>query len=165
MKKLIERQIPERRGEDLIVRKVDDELLIYDRKAHQGFCFNQTMCAIWAQLDGKSTISEVLARLKNMGIEEIDESAVLRACDSLQACDLLVCPNEKDRSLELARRSLLKRAIGLNVVAIAPSFTTFTIPSAYAQASCVPKFGACNSDSECCPNCICTGAGFCSGNC
>lgn len=162
---LVRQQTPEKREEFLIVRKVDEELLVYDRRSHQGYCFNQTMGAIWEQLDGQSTHEEVSRRLNILGLEGIDESVVQEACESLWACDLLKIRPAEQQSIKLVRRSILKGVIGLNAVVAAPAITKFSIPSAYAQASCVPKFGDCFADSDCCPGCHCNGAGFCAGNC
>jgi hypothetical protein len=158
-------QTPKRQEEFLIVRKVEGELLVYDRRSHQGYCLNKTMSVIWDQLDGRSTVPEISKRLSQWGVEDIDESVVREACESLSACDLLMIPPKERQSFKPVRRSILKGVIGVNAAVVAPAITAFSIPSAYAQASCVPKFGACNVDSDCCPNCRCTGAGFCSGNC
>jgi hypothetical protein len=44
-----------RARKDCLLRKLDDELLIYDPQRHEGHCLNSTAAAVWRLCDGKNS--------------------------------------------------------------------------------------------------------------
>ena len=69
--------------DQLVVEELGTELMIYDQKRNQAFCLNQKAAFVWQQCDGKTTVTEIAAKLAaNLG-ETTDEKVVQFALQSL----------------------------------------------------------------------------------
>ena len=158
--------LPNKRTADIFVRQIDGEMVVYDARSHQGLCLNDPMRVIWENLDGKNTPAGIAKRLNQSGYENIEESFVVDAVESLQIHGLV----DNFESIQEARpdsdrRTAIKKVLGLGSVMAAPTISVFAIPSAFAQASCIPQGGGpCTNDSDCC-SCNCNPQGTCVGNC
>ncbi len=47
------------RKNDIVIQKIDDELLIYDLISNKAFCLNYSAAVIWEGCDGKSSIAAI----------------------------------------------------------------------------------------------------------
>lgn len=49
---------PEARHSNIVVRELEDELLIYDLLIHKAYCLNQTSAMVYRLCDGKSSVQK-----------------------------------------------------------------------------------------------------------
>ncbi len=74
---------PMARTDDLIVEKVDREVLVYDQRSDEAHCLSHTAAQVWRACDGETPREQLTTRL------ELDADTVERALDELEACGLL----------------------------------------------------------------------------
>jgi hypothetical protein len=135
---------PVARRDDLVVRELDGETLVYDLDSHYAHCLNETAAAVWRACDGKTKPAAIAAEL---GYEE---EVVWLALEELWKLSLLEGETAPEPGLTLSRRRLLKTAL----VAI-PVAATIAAPPAAGAASCSGLEGPCTTVDDCCPN-ICS---------
>ncbi len=140
---------PQARQSQLVVREIDDEVLVYDLERDTALCLNQTAATVWKSCNGERTVGEVTALVTvSLGFE-VDEQVVWYALDQLSKDYLLeesAVPAESGSGL--TRRQLLKR-VGV-VAAAVPVITAITAPTAWAVNSCVPSGQPCTAGQICC---------------
>ena len=51
-------RLPRSRTENLVVRELDDETLVYDMDRNEAHCLNRTVALVWNQCDGKTTATQ-----------------------------------------------------------------------------------------------------------
>ncbi|HEX8185528.1 MAG TPA: PqqD family protein [Blastocatellia bacterium] len=156
----VKRVAPQARKEGLVVQEIPGELLVYDLSRHKAHCLNQTAAFIWRHCDGKTTVPEIAARLGKEFNVPGDEEVVWVAIDQFNKTHLLrngvtTAPNGKP----VSRRAVLRKA-GLAAAVGVPLITSIVAPKAMAQASCIPRDGACTLNSQCCSG-NCRGNGLC----
>ena len=52
-------QVPKARQEQLIVKELPDELLIYDLQSDKAHCLNETAALVWKNCDGHKTVEQL----------------------------------------------------------------------------------------------------------
>lgn len=129
---------PERR-EDLIVQKVGDEVIVYDKASHRAHSLNRPAALVFEQLDGKTDLAGVARRVGKVLGEPHKDEIVAKAVNELAAADLL------QPGAALPRRSMLKGA-----AALLPVVVSIAVPPAAASGSCLPDGDPCFSGSDCC---------------
>ena len=151
-------QLPLARTDQIIVKEVDDEVLVYDLKADQAHCLNKTAALVWKNCDGETSIQGIARRLGDTEQTKVDERLVWLALDQLKAFNLLQTPAIRPVELAgLTRRSVI-RTMGITAIAL-PAIVSIISPSAVEAASCPQPT---NRD----PGCPCTSPAQCSsGNC
>ena len=158
--KTIRQVAPHAREERLVIQELPDELLVYDLDNHKAHCLNQTAAFIWKHCDGKTTVSEIAARLSEELNAPGDEEVIWLALDQLDKFHLLreriARPSDVRR---VSRREVLRKA-GLAAAVGLPLVTSILAPTVQAQASCRPKDAACTLDTQCCSG-NCRGNGLC----
>lgn len=150
---------PRARADELVVRDMESEVLIYDLNKDEAITLNPFAAAVWRACDGTSGVAGLSAKLQDQmpGSRVLDES-VWRALDMLSRCDLLqepvVPPVYRDR------RDMIK-ALGIGAAAV-PMVAMIAVPAAAQGASC-----GCVTPGDCivqvsCPSTVnCNGAGMC----
>ena len=132
-------QLPKSRTQDIVVRKLADETLVYDRKTLQASCLNSLAADVWERCDGETSVSAIAAAIA------AEESAVWQALERLSNSNLLdqpvTAPTFADN--RTSRRGAL-RAIGLGTAAAIPAVTTIVLPSMAHAASCAPTGAPCD---------------------
>lgn len=146
-------QLPKSRAQDMVVRKLADETLVYDRKTLQASCLNSLAVDVWERCDGQTSVSAIAASISSERSEPVEESAVWAALERLSSSNLLEQPIAAPTFMDgkASRRGAL-RAIGLGAAAAIPAVTTIVLPSMAEAASCVPSGGPCdlNDPGACC---------------
>jgi len=142
---------PQARESQLVVREIDNEVLVYDLERDTALCLNQTAATVWKSCNGERTVGEITALVTVALGFEVDEQVVWFALDQLSKDHLL----EESAVLAvngsgLTRRQLLKR-VGV-VAAAVPVITAVTAPTAWAVNSCVPSGQPCTAGQICCSN-------------
>src|SRR5258708_762671 len=81
-------QMPVARRTGIVVRKLENEVLIYDTENHQAHCLNENAALIWEHCDGKRTVNELSDLLQNRldapVTKERRENLVLLALSQLE---------------------------------------------------------------------------------
>jgi hypothetical protein len=130
---------PEKR-DDLIVQKLGEEMIVYDRRTHRAHSLNRSAALVFEKLDGKRDVGGVARELGTTLAPAGRTEIVATAVNELAAADLL------KPGADLPRRTILR---GL-AAGLVPVVVSIAVPSAAAALSCVPPGGSCYYDSECC---------------
>jgi hypothetical protein len=122
---------PQARKKDLIVKKLDDELCIYDVERHCAHSLAPMMASLWRRCDGRTPPVELARTLA------IDEELVAISLERLRDAHLLVDDGKAKKSRGSSRRQWLKQAATLGL-----AVATITVPTLAEAASTI-------SDADC----------------
>jgi len=154
------------RDEELIVKELTDEVLIYDLKQHKAHCLNQTAAFVWNHCDGETTADEIAKLMEKEWRTPVSADAVWFALDKLSKADLLkdriTLPQEK---AGLSRRNAMRR-LGFGALMAAPLVMSLVSPPAASATTPPPVCQDCRKKSDgACPT-LCTTAviGTCYSN-
>src|SRR5581483_5880426 len=124
MKEFLKNSLPHAREDELIIREVSDEVLIYDLRRHRAYCLNQTAALIWQCCDGKTPVVRIKARLERELKKPADEELIRVALERL---------DRSDDFMRFTRRDLMKK-VGKAAAVAVPVVTSIIVPTA-AQAA------------------------------
>lgn len=145
-------QLPKARTEQLIVKEVDGEVLVYDQTTDRAHCLNSTAAKVWKKCDGDKSLSDIRASLADEVGAPVDEGVVWLALDQLKQFKLLAeVPSAPAVFAGMTRRQVM-RNIGVAAVAL-PVVISIIAPNAVSAASCGQ---VCGSPADCpgnCPTC------------
>jgi hypothetical protein len=132
-----ENRLPRARAENIISRKVLDEVIIYDKTRDVGTSLNAFAAEIWDRCDGQSSPAAIAHALSQSRQEPVDERAVWLAVDKLSRAKLLdelvkMPPSVLGRA---SRRELLRTSLG--AAGPVPVVLSVKVPVAAQSASCV----------------------------
>jgi hypothetical protein len=137
------------RHDDLVIRELPDELLVYDTETHDAHCLNETAAFIWRQCDGKTSVPEIAQRLSAKTETDVDEELVWGALEDLWKRQLLVGESAPARERTMSRGQLVRRAAIVAAVSV-PVVTSIVAPKAAQAASCLGPGAACDGATPCC---------------
>lgn len=147
--------LPRARRQDLIIREVPGETLVYDETRHKAHCLNEAAALVWECCDGQTTSADAARRLQERVDATMDEDAVSLAVRQLEKAHLLedgTAPRE--RAAWLSRRDVARK-LGITALAL-PLVSSVLAPTAAQAATCVPCGQACNILTDtCCGACTC----------
>jgi len=149
--KRAQKKHPLARLNDLVVKQVDDEVIVYDRVDHRAICLNAVTAAVWNLCDGDTQIAIMTDRLRELGFEEATDEVVSLALDQLKRAKLLetVGENSATRRSNVNRRRLLRK-LGIGAAAV-PALSVTTVPTLAQTMSCIPSGLPCNpANNHCC---------------
>jgi len=144
--------LPQARLEQLTIRELPQETLVYDNQRHKAHCLNRTAALVWKHCDGETSIAELAQLLQGELAISGGESLVRLALEQLSRRHLLEAPLPSlEESTRIGRRDALKK-LGLALAAL-PLVMTITSPAASAHASQCRKnpdcFAALGVDEGC----------------
>jgi hypothetical protein len=144
---------PRTQQRSLIVRELEEEILIYNTETNNAHCLNRTAALIWKECNGQSTVPEISNNLSRRLGTNIDEQVVWFALKQFDRDGLLenklILPVDLVR-LGLNRRQVMK-ALGLAAIVAVPLVTSIVAPTAVqAGLSCLPTGSVCTSPAQCC---------------
>jgi hypothetical protein len=148
-------KMPQARKSGLIVKEVDNEILIYDQQRNKAHCLNQTAAKVWNYCDGKTTVASACQALSLDLGTQVDEKLVAYAVDQFASDNLL----ETEAGMPafmipgLNRRQMV-RTLGLAAAVAIPLVTSIVAPTPAQAATCGPVNTPCTTDAECCNACI-----------
>lgn len=154
-------QVPKARHEQLIVKELPDELLIYDLQSDKAHCLNETAALVWKNCDGHKTVEQLRELMEENAGSPVPEEMVWLALDQLEAFRLLDEAALKPVQFAgMSRRDMVRR-VGIAAIAL-PVILSIVAPTAQAQASGLPPASCCTSPGQCASgNCsqnpVCTG--------
>jgi hypothetical protein len=163
---------PVARRENLILKELPGELLVYDTVRHEAHCLNAPAALVFKHSDGKTGVKELAKRLRRELGSGADESWVWLALDRLDKAHLLEEGLSKPAHAP-ARREMLKRfgraaALPVVVSLLAPTPAGAAATGCVASCSgkpdgtpcevspgdlCQDGFVCCNSGTSCQANC------------
>lgn len=151
-------KMPQARKSGLIVKEVDNEILIYDQETNKAHCLNQTAAKVWKYCDGKSTVASACQALSLDLDIQVDEKLVAYAVDQFATDNLLETEGGMPAFMMpgLNRRQMV-RTLGLAAVVAIPLVTSIVAPTPAQAATCFPTGTPCTLSAECC-NGVCSGS-------
>ena len=157
MKNPAQQPMPRARQEGLLVRELDDEMLVYDLQQHKAHCLNRTAVMIWKYCDGQTSESDIARIIEGEQNTPVHPEVVRFGLLQLRRTHLLETQSTRTPDgTALSRRDLIKRlgaaaAIGL------PLVTSVLAPRAVEAATCGAPGVPCAPDGA--------NAACCSGTC
>ncbi len=152
---------PRARKNDLIVKEMPDEVLVYDLIRDKAHCLNHTAALIWNYCDGRTSVPRIAGRLEKELNTTVDERVVWLALNHLSKNHLLeesVVPPAF--MMGINRREMI-RALGVAAVVAVPVVTSIVAPMPAQAQSCLPAGATCDPPNTppCCGSCdgICFG--------
>jgi len=144
--------LPLARQDDVVVSKVEDDLLVYDRRRHRAHALNRSAALVWQHCDGQRTVGDLASLLRRELEPSADESVVWLALTQLGRAHLLHSPVTAPGAVaSYSRRELLRRA-GVSLVAgafLLPVVESIVAPTAAAAATpCIAKGDPCGTDKD-----------------
>lgn len=143
--------LPRSRTDNLVIRELDDETLVYDTERDQAHCLNQASAMVWRQCDGKTTALEAAATVKDQLKTSVDTDFVWLAVKQLERFHLV---ESSAKSPSVSRRALVLKyapaALALPVI------MSISAPAPAGTSSCAHAQQPCGA-LPCCPfeNLIC----------
>ncbi len=148
---------PRARQEELVVRELPDEMLVYDLQRHEAHCLNQTAALVWKKCDGKTTLREITKSLTKELHVPVDERIIRLALDQLAKFHLLdeaqTLPTHLPPEMARMSRREMMRTLGVAAAVTLPLIVSISAPTSAQAASCV--------NSGCVPG----GLPCCTGTC
>ena len=140
------------RRERLLVREVEDELVVYDLERHRAHSLSRAAALIWRHCDGRATVTELAALLQRELDVAHDETVVWMALRRLGKAHLLqehvTVPAQ---AVSCSRRELMRRMAVIGGLSLVSSIL---VPGpAQAQSACLPDGATCLSSARCCSGC------------
>jgi hypothetical protein len=157
-----ERQLlPPARTAALVVKELEDEVLVYDLERHKAHCLNQASAIVWKHCDGKTAVAEMTRLLERELGTSVDDDVVWLALAQLRRFHLL----EESKSIgmmKVSRRDLVRKY--LPAALVLPVILSVPAPTA-AQGGSTPCGRAgdpCGNvgNLPCCPGFNCDGICF-----
>jgi hypothetical protein len=150
-------RLPFLRTENLVVKELPDELLIYDLEKNKAFCLNETARLIMDECDGQTSVDEAIEKINHKTKSKMSEEMIWMVVEQLQNANFI----EKDYQIPLqttrvTRRKILQSAAALGIAL--PMITSLVAPTAlHAQSGCIGGEQPCASveDESCCESLIC----------
>jgi hypothetical protein len=136
---------PVARNSDLLVRRFDDEVIVYDLITNNALYLNETSANIWKLCDGHRSVMDIRRELREKFKTEVSTDYVLFAIYRLRQDQLI--SDEDDIDIYLKKswgRRTTKRRYGRGSLMVLPRISSVIAPTAVA-ASCLavpPHYGA-----------------------
>ena len=151
--------VPNVREDGLILRDLDDEVLVYDQERDKALCLNQTVALVWKNCNGKRSIAEIAQRMQAELKAPVETNVVWYAIEQLDKYHLLRDSIPlPDELVTMSRRDFLKK-VGIATAVAVPAILSITLPTPAQAASCLPSGAMCSGNGQCCSG-VCM-AGVC----
>jgi hypothetical protein len=151
-----ENKLPRARIENIVSRKVLDEVVIYDKTRDVGTALNVFAAEVWDRCDGQSSPAAIAQALSEGRSEPVDERAVWLAVDKLSRAKLLDEPVKMPPSvMGGASRREVMRTLSLGAAAAVPVVLSVSALTLAQVVSCIKPHNLCvPGGTPCC-------TGFC----
>lgn len=145
--------LPLARTERLVIKEVEDEVLVYDLARDQAHCLNWSSATIWRLCDGKRTVAGLAAALEAETGTKSEAGFIWLGLAELRRSHLLedaVWPEQMISKKGMSRRDAVRR-IGIGAAIALPIVMSMAAPTAVqAAVSCGARCKSCSTGSECC---------------
>ncbi|MEK6337611.1 MAG: PqqD family protein [Acidobacteriota bacterium] len=141
-------RLPRALTEDLVIRELDDETLVYDKERDEAHCLNQTAALVWELCDGKTTAAQAARCLASKLGTPVDTDIVWLAVKKLKSFHLV---ESNGNVPSVSRRNLV-----LKYAPLALALPVIMSIGAPTRAGGVVSCGQpCNGQTTCPLGCIC----------
>ncbi len=147
---------PIARNKDIVIKELEDEILIYDLSTNRAVCLNRTSAFVFRNCDGKNTVSSLRRKMAMKTKSFVNEEFIWLALDQLSTEGLL----QSEETLPdffggLSRREIIRKVGFISAIAL-PIVSSVVAPNAsMAQSGGAPLFASCGSDPQCSSgNCV-----------
>jgi hypothetical protein len=128
-----DRSKPRKRQEGLVDVDLGDEVILYDERTHDAHALNASAAAVWRELDGRATPTEIGATVwKDLSPDQRRRLTIV-ALHDLATRDLLDGPRARQKTRAISRRTLLKGLAAAG--AIAPVIATMKPTQAFGPGT------------------------------
>jgi len=156
----VRQALPKGRTTELIIKRLEKEILVYDRRCDQAHCLNSPAALVWAHCDGRTTIAEMTQLLEAEMQAPIRPELVWLALEQLDKSRLLEGPLPATSDAEKPTRRGLVTRLGVAMAVTVPLISSITAPTVAQAASCLPTGATCTGNAQCCSNnCVDNGRG------
>jgi hypothetical protein len=124
---------PLARRDDVVLRELPGELVVYDRQTHRAHCLNDTAARVFRAADGTRSVAQLAAELEPRLTPDEREMLVGLALRELFAAGLLVTAADDDPG---SRRELLRHA-AVAAGFLLPAVASVLAPAPADAASCL----------------------------
>ena len=145
-------RLPLARKDELIVRQMPDETLVYDLKRDKAHCLNRSSALVWKHCDGSTTVTKAAALISRELSITINEDFVRLALSQLDKFHLLERRLTPMSEPQRVSRRRLVRTLGTAAVLL-PVIISISAPVAVSAATCKPDQSSCTTSGECCSGC------------
>ena len=145
-------QLPQARTDNLVIRELGDETLVYDTARDEAHCLNRTAAFVWKQCDGQTTAMQAARSLRKELDGSVDTDLVWLAVKQLKRFHLIESANEFPA---VSRRDLVLKYAPLALAL--PVIISISTPTAAQAGSCAGNGQSC-ATLPCCPGFSCFGS-------
>lgn len=149
---------PKARKDQLVVKEVQDEVLVYDLKSNKAHCLNQTAARVWRSCDGRRSVPDITRLLEKDFKSPVDEQVVWLALDQLGRSNLMHGVAARSGAFpRVSRRDLIRTGVAAAIAL--PLVVAISAPTALAQGSPISDvicIGRHQSDPGGCGNTPCS---------
>lgn len=140
-------RLPHALTENLVIRELDDETLVYDMERDEAHCLNRTAALVWKQCDGKTTAAQAARALQTKLDKAVGPDLVWLAIKQLKRFHLVESTPKAPR---VSRRDLVLKYAPAALVLL-PVIVSITSPTPAQAASCGGPCisGSCPSGCRC----------------
>lgn len=138
---------PRARSSGLVVRELEDEVLIFDVERNQAHCLNGTAGLVWTLCDGKHSVQDIRYSVEQELGTPASVEVVWKALVDLDDEHLLDEAAELPETSRMSRKDLMKRA-GATIAV--PVIASLAIPS---RTFALGSAGACGGTCTTCADC------------
>ncbi len=144
-------RLPRALRDNLVIRELDDETLVYDMGRDEAHCLNHTAALVWELCDGETTPTQAARSLQSKLGADVDSDLVWLAVRQLQKFHLV---ERATKSPSVSRRDLVLKyapaALALPVI------MSISAPTPAQAGSCAANGQSCVS-LPCCSGLSCFG--------
>lgn len=143
--------LPTARKDNLIVKELQDELLIYDTTENKAFCLNKTAWMIMDQCDGQTTMAEAAKRIGKKLKTDVDEQVFWMALTQLKRNGLLDKSTPIPEIPKVSRRDLVGSTMTLGIAL--PAIFALGVAPPIVSGQCVETGSSCigaGTQGNCC---------------
>ena len=141
----------------IIVKELQEEVLVYDLDRDKAHCLNRSAAAVWQCCDGRTTPTQIASKLEKRTGQAIDEKLVWLALDQLYHEQLLEDRIDWPAAMPRISRREAVRLIGMGAAIALPVVISITAPTPAQAATCKAHGASCSTSGQCCSG-ICVGA-------
>jgi coenzyme PQQ synthesis protein D (PqqD) len=143
-------KMPQARRSGLIVKEVDNEILIYDQERNKAHCLNPTASKVWKYCDGETTVADACTALTHDLATTVDEKLVWYAVDQFSHDHLLEEVALPAFMIPGLNRRQMVRTLGLAAAVAVPLVTSILAPTPAQAATCLADGQPCGTPAQCC---------------
>ena len=128
---------PKKRTNNLVERKIEKELLVYDLLDNRALCLNETVARVWKLCDGTNSVKEIAETMSQSVRARVTEELVELAIHQLRENGLIETASEIDNIFNGVSRREIIRKIGFSSPILLPTIASLVAPKAiWAQSGC-----------------------------